>query len=1094
MTRIIGAGGSNSKGGGGGTTYTPTEANDTLNSKQYANLVDLLSEGEIEGLKDGAKSIFIDNTPLQSADGIYNFQDVTVYTRNGTQDQSYIPISSGVENEVPVGVQVQNPVPIVRTITDPTVNAVRVTVTVPALQEQQTNGDVTGASVRLQISVQYNGGGYALARDDTISGRTGDQFQRDYLVNLSGAFPLNVKVTRVSPDSNTARRADAFSWSSYTEITYAKLRYPNSALVAMRVDAEQFSSIPRRSYLIRGIKVRIPNNATVDATTGRLIYAGIWNGSFGAAQWCTDPAWILWDLLVSTRYGFGDHIQAAQLDKWAFYAASQYASDLVPDGFGGTEPRFSCNVNIQTAEEAYKLVNDMCSVFRAMPYWSVGALTVSQDRPADSAYLFTYANVSEEGFSYQGSSLKTRATVVIVSYLNLNSREIEYEAVEDVEAIATYGVVTREISAFACTSRGQANRLGRWLLYAEQYESSVVSFTTSIDAGILVRPGQIIEISDPVRAGSRRGGRISSATTTTITVDDATDLPASGGTLSVILPDGTVQSRNVTTRAGQAISVSPAFTAAPNTNSVWIHQTTALQTSTWRVLGVTEEDGAQYAISALSHNASKYAAVENGLKLQERDITNLNEIPAPPEALNVTEALYENSGRALFKLLLSWHPVAGINEFRVRWKETDGNWKEDTIQRLDYEIFDAVQTTYTIQVFSVSPGGKLSTLPATRTYAAQGKSAPPADITGAYGNVINPQQLELAWDLHPDLDVRVGGKILIRHTPRTVGAVWADATTAVPAVTGNQTRKVVPLMAGTYLLRAEDDTGNLSANVSSVLAEAQLQPAPTYVLRVASSPIGDPDVTFAEDLTSPPFQGNLTDMLYDADLDGLILAGGLLVDDMGTEPDAWDGLITIDGYGGSAASGEYEFGTTMDLGAVYEINLRARFQTRAFNPANLWDTIPDVDTLVVIDDVSGLPDAELRFRYSQDTLTYSNWIPFQSNLVRGRSFQFKIVASSGGGNENILVEELGVTALLSQIQQTAGPLTSGAGTYTATFASAFYAAPQVGITALNMATGDYADITSVTRTGFAVVFRNSGGTAVSRQFHYTATGYGKEIL
>ena len=184
----------------------------------------------------------------------------------------------------------------------------------------------------------------------------------------------------------------------------------------------------------------------------------------------------------------------------------------------------------------------------------------------------------------------------------------------------------------------------------------------------------------------------------------------------------------------------------------------------------------------------------------------------------------------------------------------------------------------------------------------------------------------------------------------------------------------------------------------------------------------------------------------------------------------------------------------MDLGAVYEINLRARFQTRAFNPANLWDTIPDVDTLVVIDDVSGLPDAELRFRYSQDTLTYSNWIPFQSNLVRGRSFQFKIVASSGGGNENILVEELGVTALLPQIQQTAGPLTSGAGTYTATFASAFYAAPQVGITALNMATGDYADITSVTRTGFAVVFRNSGGTAVSRQFHYTATGYGKEIL
>ena len=1119
---IAGAGGGGrSKGGGGGTTYTPTEASDTLNSKQYANLVDLLSEGEIQGLKDGAKSIYIDNTPLQSADGAYNFQDVTVYTRNGTQNQSYIPIDSGIENELPVGVQVRNPVPIVRTITNPTVNAVRVTITVPALQEQQTNGDVTGASVRLQIYVQYNGGGYALAIDDTISGRTGDQFQRDYLINLSGAFPLNIKVVRVSADSSTSRRADAFNWSSYTEITYGKLRYPNSALVAMRVDAEQFSSIPRRSYLIRGIKVQIPNNATVDATTGRLIYSGIWSGTFGAAQWCSDPAWILWDLLTSTRYGFGDHIQAAQLDKWAFYAASQYASELVPNGFGGQEPRFSCNVNIQTAEEAYKLINDMCSVFRAMPYWSTGALTISQDRPADSAYLFTYANVSEEGFSYQGGSLKTRATVAVVSYLNLSSREIDYEVVEDIDAIATYGVVTREVSAFACTSRSQAHRLGKWLLYAEQYESSVVSFKASIDAGVIVRPGQIIEISDPVRAGSRRGGRISAATTTTITVDDATGLPASGGTLSVIIPDGTVQSRAVTTRASRVITVSSAFTTAPNANSIWIYQTTTLQTSTWRVLSVTEEDGAQYAISAISYNASKYAAVESGLQLQQRDISDLNEIPAPPANLNVEEALYENNGRALFKLLLSWQPVTGINQFRIRWKETDGNWREDIVQRLDYEIFDAVQTTYSIQVFSISPGGKLSTVPASRTYAAQGKSAPPADITGTYGNVINPQQLELAWDLHPDLDVRVGGKILIRHTPRTTGAIWADATTAVPAVTGNQTRKVVPLMAGTYLLRAEDDTGNQSANASSVVVNAQLQPEPTYVLRVASSPAGNPDVTFAEDLTTPPFQGNLTNMYYDAGLDGLILSGGLLVDDMGadTQPGGplldengdsildeegnpvlsegdvgtWDDLITIDGYGGSVASGEYEFGSTMDLGAIYEVNLRARLQTRAFNPANLWDTIPDVDTLAILDDVSGLPDAELQFRYSQDALTYSSWIPFQSNLVRGRAFQFKIAATSGGGNENILIEELGVTALLPQIQQTAGPLASGAGTYTATFAKAFYAAPQVAVTALNMATGDYADISSVTRTSFAVTFRNSGGTAVSRQFHYNATGYGKEI-
>ena len=634
---IAGAGGGG-KGGGGGETYTPTEAGDSLNSTQYANLVDLISEGEIEGLKDGYKSVFIDNTPLQNPDGSYNFQSILVYTRNGTQNQSYVPIAADVENEVGVNVTVQQATPVVRSITDTTVNAARVTITVPALQLFTDKGDIEGTDVRLQIAVQYNGGGYSTVIDDTIAGRTGDQYQRDYLVSLSGAFPVNIRVTRITADSNSAKLINAFSWSSFTEITYAKLRYPNSALVAVRVDAEQFSSIPRRSYLIRGIKVQIPNNATVDAITGRLIYSGIWSGTFGAAQWCSDPAWILWDLLTSTRYGFGDHIQAAQLDKWAFYAASQYASELVPNGFGGQEPRFSCNVNIQTAEEAYKLINDMCSVFRAMPYWSTGALTISQDRPADSAYLFTLANVSEEGFSYQGSSRKGRPTVAVVSYLDLNSRDIAYEVVEDQAAIAKYGVVSTEISAFACTSRGQASRIGEWLLYSEQYESEVISFTASVDAGVLVRPGQIIEVADPVRTGTRRGGRIVSATTSAITVDAATDLiMGANTTLSVILPTGIVESRAVTTIIGNVINLATPLSMAPNSNSVWIFQTSAIQTSTWRVLSVQEQDGAQYAISALAYNASKYDYIERGQALQPRDITDLNIIPDAPTNLQAVE-------------------------------------------------------------------------------------------------------------------------------------------------------------------------------------------------------------------------------------------------------------------------------------------------------------------------------------------------------------------------------------------------------------------------------------------------------------------------
>jgi predicted phage tail protein len=314
---------------GGGGARTPFTEGDSLNSKQYAQVLDLLSEGEIEGLKNGAQSIFIDNTPLQNANGTYNFQDVTIATRNGTQSQTYIPGTFDVEEEKAVGVEVQFTSPIVRTITDTNVNAVRVTITVPQLQTFTNEGDIVGSQVGLRIYVQFNGGGYNLAVTDTIGGRTGDAYQRDYLINLASVYPIDIKIERDRPDNTDPKVVNAFNWSSYTEIIYAKLRYPNSALVWARIDSEQFSSIPSRSYLIRGIKVRIPSNATVDSVTGRLIYAGIWNGTFGAAQWCSDPAWILWDLLTSTRYGFGDHIltdaeklsftgNASKLDKFAF--------------------------------------------------------------------------------------------------------------------------------------------------------------------------------------------------------------------------------------------------------------------------------------------------------------------------------------------------------------------------------------------------------------------------------------------------------------------------------------------------------------------------------------------------------------------------------------------------------------------------------------------------------------------------------------------------------------------------------------------------------------------------------------------------------
>ena len=346
-------------------------------------------------------------------------------------------------------------------------DAVRVIIRLPALQNIEDDGDIVGTSVQIKIQLQIDSGGFVDKITDTITGRTGDLYKKDYMVTLpdTSFSSAEIRIIRLTNNAGDPTRLNNETWwDSFVAITYTNNTYPNSALVGIRISAEQFGSIPRRAYLIRGLKIAIPSNGTVDSTTGRLTYSGVWDGTFGAAQWTSDPAWCLWDLLTSSRYGLGDHISASQLSKFDFFAASQYCSELVDDGFGGTEPRFSCNVCIQGRGEAFTVINAMASVFRAMPYWSAGALTVSQDKEVTSSYLFTPANVSADGFTYSGSSQKSRATVAVIKYFDKTLRTYAYEEVKDTAAIAKYGVITKNLEAFACTSRGQANRVGRWLL------------------------------------------------------------------------------------------------------------------------------------------------------------------------------------------------------------------------------------------------------------------------------------------------------------------------------------------------------------------------------------------------------------------------------------------------------------------------------------------------------------------------------------------------------------------------------------------------------------------------------------------------------
>ncbi|MGV1045416.1 TipJ family phage tail tip protein [Limnohabitans sp.] len=748
---IIGAGGGK---GGGGSARVAQEAPDSLRSKAYARVVDLVCEGEIEGLVAGLQSVYLDDTPIQNSDGSYNFTGVTLETRTGTQQQSYIPGFSSVENEVSVGVECKYGQPVVRSITDPDVDAVRIKVSIPTLTLQDTtNGDLNGTSVTYAIDLQSRGAGYVQILQDTVSGKTSSRYQRSYYVPLSGTGPWDVRLRRITADSTQTSLQNKTFLESYTEVIESKLRYPNSALMALRVDASQFTSIPRRSYDLKLLRVRIPSNYFPETRS----YAGVWDGSFKVA-WTDNPAWCFYDLVTNTRYGLGNYIPESQVDKWALYRVAKYCDELVPNGLGGYEPRFTCNLYLQTREQAYKVVQDMASVFRGMAYWSGGAITVTQDAPQDPVYQFTAANVVDGEFAYQGSSAKARHTVALVSWVDPDDfyrQKVEY--VEDLAGIARYGVVQADVVAMGCTSRGQANRVGKWLLYSEQSESEIITCRTGLE-GAVVRPGDVIKVADASRGGMRLGGRIAAATTVSVTLDQ--DLPAGSWRISVVLPTGVVEERQVGSLSGRTVGVTSAFSMAPQVGAIWVLSSTLVEAQLFRVVQVAESEPGIHEITALAHNPSKYAAIEQGLALQPRAITVLSTTPAAPTGLTVTESLYRVKDQALVLIQLGWEQVFGALEYQVTYRVNGGNTVTlPKVSSTYLEIRNAESGDYVFTVRAVGVSGKLGNS-ASLSQSILGKLQPPDDVQD-FVVLRRTTDLLLSWSANTDADlsgyeVRVG--------------------------------------------------------------------------------------------------------------------------------------------------------------------------------------------------------------------------------------------------------------------------------------------------------------------------------------------------
>ena len=1105
-------------GSGGGGSHPPppqpTRVPDTLHSRQFATIQDLISEGEIEGFATASKEnrqkgtanynraalkdVFLNDTPVlkstansaNPATTDFNHQDVTFVPRFGTSSQNFIAGIRTSESPTAVGVTVTQSSPVTRTISNTNVDAVKVTLTWPQLQKVTNDGDILGVTVRYKVQIQYNSGGFSDVIVDKVTGRSADAYQRDLRINLTGAFPVDVRVVRTTADPPNSNTRSEFQFTSFSEIIDNRSRYLNSAYTHLRLDSEKFSSIPTRKYRIRGIKVRIPGAGAsgsgtpqVDNATGRINYPSgyIFNGVMGAAVYTNCPSMILLDLLTNSRYGLGDHISDSNLDLFSFVAASKYANEEVDDGTGsGTkEARFSCNVNIQKESEAFDVINDLSSVMKCMPIWTAGAITITQDKPTDPSYLFNLSNIASAGFSYTGSSLKQRHSVVRVSYFNMDSQEIDYEVVEDSTAINKFGVSVKQIKAFGCTSRNQAARLGRSILFAEQRESEVISFTTSIDSGAVVRPGSVIAVNDPVRAGARRGGRVVAATTTKITIDSPgnTTLPdiSDNPKISVILPDGTVEERNIVNyTGGNEANVSSAFSQTPNVNTIYLLSSTSLETQLFRVITVEEQDDVTYQISALSYIPGKYAFIEDGTTLPERNVSLLTELKDPPGNLIVEETTVVINNIARSKVIISWQPVQGVSKYSVSYKFEDGNYITGESYSPDFEILDSQKGNYEVQVSSYNALLQLSSVATTKTFVAQGKTALPDNVSNLTVEPITEQFIRLRFNQSTAIDVLQGGRVYVSHTNRTgANATFETAQDIIQAVAGNSSEVICPALTGSYLLKFQDDGGRFSPTAAKV--ELTLP-------NIADSAIVKTD---REDTDSTPYNGAKSNVQYDSTKGGLVLI----------DPTA-------------NAIGTYDFVDTLDLGATFSLVLKRHFQGTGFYTGDQFDNRTDlIDTWTDFDGTEANDaNAKIAVRTTTDdpssSPNYTNFNDFANGTFRARAFQFRITLETADTAQNMNLQQAGYSATMLSRTEQSSLISSGSGAKAVSFTAPFFTGtsglgnansflPSVGIFPQNMATGDYFEVTNISGTGFTVHFKNISNASISKNFTYSATGFGK---
>ncbi|MBM3114540.1 host specificity protein J [Jeongeupia naejangsanensis] len=911
----------------------------------------------------------------------------------------------------------------------------------------------------------------------TISGKTTSPYARDVSFRLPGEGPWNVRVTRLTADSTQAALQDKTYWQALTDIVDDKLRYPNSALCALAVDASQFSSVPTRAYDLYGLLISVPSNYDPLARS----YSGSWDGTFKIA-WSDNPAWVFYDLVTHPRYGLGDYVPEALVDQWALYEIAQYCDELVPDGFGGMEPRFTCNLYLQTRQDAYQVLSDLAGVFRGMAYWSAGGVGFAQDAPKAPSYQFTNANVAEAGFSYAGAHRNTIHNAVLVTWndpANLCKQAVEY--VEDAEAIIEAGYLREaNIVAIGCSSRGMARRVGKWLLYTERYEADSVSFTTGLE-GCLPQPGDVIRISDCFRTGERRGGRIGrDSTAEQIVLDAPVTVPAGTLRLALILDDGSLQERElqrpleVETRT--VIPVTP-FERPPAIGSSWILASDDLVPELYRVTTVTEQDDGSYQVEGLRHYPDKYALIEEGEPFELPDNDNISLVPGPVGQLSFAEVLYEaTAGSVRSKVLVSWSPLRNdlVRGYQLAYRREHNDWVQfPETASTSVEVLDTVPGWYDFRIVAVNVIG-VRGAPTGQGVELYGLTSPPAPLAGLDVSALNGVGW-FSWPQSQDLDVRVGGSIRFRFSPKLQGATWNESVDIGANLPGASTQAQLPLLVGTYLAKPVDASGIEALDAVAVSTASAAIAAYNAVERFDA----DPD-----------FAGLCRNTA--------VIDAGVQLDSADTVDD-WpviDSMATWDsGTAGVATEGEWIGSEVIDLGAVMSCRLTAELASLSWDVTDLVDARPDIDAVPDWDGTISDANAAFFVSVSDDDPASNTWQPWQPFFVgdwRGRAFRFRMALQSANPLHNVRVTRFRVTLDMPDRLESGEDVPIPAEGRRLDFSQRFHARPALALTVQGLQPGEIYQTSARDTAGFFIRVVDACGQGIARSIDWIAKGYGAE--